>query len=258
MAYLEIRNIYKSFDDLNVLNGISMDIEKGEIITIIGSSGNGKTTFLRCLNNLESMDSGEVVLDGNKILPIKEKENNKYFGMIFQGYNLFPQYTATENIVLPMDLKAKKKLNENKEKNKREKLKTLHNENIVIAKEILSSLGLSEKVDYYPHQLSGGQCQRVAIARALALKPDVLCFDEPTSALDPKITLEVSKVIKSLKKEGYTMIIVTHDMNFAKKISDKVYFMHKGLIEVSGTPKEIFESENELLKEFLGSNGGEE
>ena len=258
MAYLEIRDIYKSFDDLNVLNGISIDIEKGEIITIIGSSGNGKTTFLRCLNNLESMDSGEVVLDGNKILPIKEKENNKHFGMIFQGYNLFPQYTATENIVLPMDLKAKKKLNENKEKNKREKLKTLHNENIVIAKEILSSLGLSEKVDYYPHQLSGGQCQRVAIARALALKPDVLCFDEPTSALDPKITLEVSKVIKSLKKEGYTMIIVTHDMNFAKKISDKVYFMHKGLIEVSGTPKEIFESENELLKEFLGSNGGEE
>ena len=125
------------------------------------------------------------------------------------------------------------------------------------AKEILSSLGLGDKVDYYPHQLSGGQCQRVAIARALALKPDVLCFDEPTSALDPRITKEVSKVIKDLRKDGYTMIIVTHDMDFAKTISDKVYFMHKGLIEVSGTPKEIFESNNELLKEFLGSNGGE-
>ena len=257
MSYLEIKDIYKSFDNLNVLNGISMNIEKGEIITIIGSSGNGKTTFLRCLNNLESMDSGEVILDGNKILPIKEKYNNKYFGMIFQGYNLFPQYSAIENIVLPMDLKNKKQLKENKEKNIRGKLKVMHNENMRIASEILASLGLADKVNYYPFQLSGGQCQRVAIARALALKPDVLCFDEPTSALDPKITLEVSKVIKDLKKDGYTMIIVTHDMDFAKNISDKIYFMHKGLIEASGTPKEIFNSKSELLKEFLGSNGEE-
>ena len=134
----------------------------------------------------------------------------------------------------------------------------MHEENKKIASEILTSLGLGEKINYYPHQLSGGQCQRVAIARALALKPDVLCFDEPTSALDPRITKEVSKVIKGLKKDGYTMIIVTHDMDFAKMISDKVYFMHKGLIEVSGTPKEIFQSDNELLKEFLGSNGAEE
>ena len=255
MSYLEIKNIYKSFGDLNVLNGISMDIEKGEIITIIGSSGNGKTTFLRCLNNLESIDSGKVYLNGEVILPIKEKLNNKYFGMIFQGYNLFPQYSATENIVLPMDLKAKKILKETNAKNKRAKLKVIHEENITKAKEILASLGLADKVDYYPHQLSGGQCQRVAIARALALKPDVLCFDEPTSALDPKITLEVSKVIKDLKNDGYTMIIVTHDMDFAKNISDKIYFMHKGLIEASGTPKEIFNSDSELLKEFLGSNG---
>ena len=255
MSYLEIKNIYKSVGDLNVLNGISMDIEKGEIITIIGSSGNGKTTFLRCLNNLESIDSGKVYLNGDVILPIKEKLNNKYFGMIFQGYNLFPQYSATENIVLPMDLKAKKLLKETNAKNKRAKLKVIHEENITKAKEILWSLGLADKVDYYPHQLSGGQCQRVAIARALALKPDVLCFDEPTSALDPKITLEVSKVIKDLKNDGYTMIIVTHDMDFAKNISDKIYFMHKGLIEASGTPKEIFNSDSELLKEFLGSNG---
>ena len=255
MSYLEIKNIYKSVGDLNVLNGISMDIEKGEIITIIGSSGNGKTTFLRCLNNLESIDSGKVYLNGDVILPIKEKLNNKYFGMIFQGYNLFPQYSATENIVLPMDLKAKKLLKETNAKNKRAKLKVIHEENITKAKEILGSLGLADKVDYYPHQLSGGQCQRVAIARALALKPDVLCFDEPTSALDPKITLEVSKVIKDLKNDGYTMIIVTHDMDFAKNISDKIYFMHKGLIEASGTPKEIFNSDSELLKEFLGSNG---
>lgn len=254
MSYLEIKDIYKSFDDLNVLNGISMNIEKGEIITIIGSSGNGKTTFLRCLNNLESIDSGVVLLNGKEILPIKEKLNNKYFGLIFQGYNLFPQYSALENIVLPMDLKAKKILKEKKEKHRREKIKVIHKENAVKAKEILKSLGLADKVDYYPHQLSGGQCQRVAIARALALKPDVLCFDEPTSALDPKITLEVSKVIKDLKKDGYTMIIVTHDMDFAKTISDKIYFMHKGLIEASGTPKEIFNSNSELLKEFLGSN----
>ena len=257
MSYLEIKDIYKSFDDLKVLNGISMDIEKGEIVTIIGSSGNGKTTFLRCLNNLETIDSGKVLLNGNEILPIKEKLNNKYFGLIFQGYNLFPQYSATENIVLPMDLKAKKQLKESKTKNKRARLKVIHQENIVKAHEILKSLGLADKVDYYPHQLSGGQCQRVAIARALALKPDVLCFDEPTSALDPKITLEVSKVIKSLKKDGYTMIIVTHDMDFAKKISDKIYFMHKGLIEASGTPKDIFNSKSELLQEFLGSNGEE-
>ena len=255
MSYLEIKDIYKSFDDLKVLNGISMDIEKGEIVTIIGSSGNGKTTFLRCLNNLETIDSGKVLLNGNEILPIKEKLNNKYFGLIFQGYNLFPQYSATENIVLPMDLKAKKQLKESKIK--RARLKVIHQENIVKAHEILKSLGLADKVDYYPHQLSGGQCQRVAIARALALKPDVLCFDEPTSALDPKITLEVSKVIKSLKKDGYTMIIVTHDMDFAKKISDKIYFMHKGLIEASGTPKDIFNSKSELLQEFLGSNGEE-
>ena len=134
----------------------------------------------------------------------------------------------------------------------------MHNENMMRAIEILKSLGLGEKINYYPHQLSGGQCQRVAIARALALKPDVLCFDEPTSALDPRITKEVTKVIKDLKKDGYTMIIVTHDMDFAKRVSDRVYFMHKGLIEVTGTPQEIFESDNELLKEFLGSNGGEE
>jgi len=255
MSYIEIKDIYKTFDELRVLNGISMNIEKGEIITIIGSSGNGKTTFLRCLNNLESMDSGEVLLNGEKILPIKEKLNNKHFGLIFQGYNLFPQYSAVENMVLPMDLKYKKQLKENNEKNKREKLKIKHIENIVYAKEILASLGLADKVDYYPHQLSGGQCQRVAIARALALKPDVLCFDEPTSALDPKITKEVSKVIKSLKEDGYTMIIVTHDMDFAKNISDKIYFMHKGTIEASGTPKEIFNSKSELLKEFLGSSG---
>jgi len=257
MSYLEIKNIFKAFGDLNVLNGISMDIEKGEIITIIGSSGNGKTTFLRCLNNLETIDSGKVYLNGEVILPIKEKLNNKHFGLIFQGYNLFPQYSAVENIVLPMDLKFKKQLKENKANHKRDKLKMAHSENILKATEILNSLGLGEKVNYYPHQLSGGQCQRVAIARALALKPDVLCFDEPTSALDPKITLEVSKVIKELKNDGYTMIIVTHDMDFAKNISDRVYFMHKGLIEVSGTPKEIFESDNELLKEFLGSNGEE-
>lgn len=258
MSYLEIKDIHKAFNDLNVLNGVSMNIEKGEIITIIGSSGNGKTTFLRCLNNLESMDSGEVLLDGEKILPIKEKLNNKHFGLIFQGYNLFPQYSAIENIVLPMDLKSKKELKANKEKNKKERLKVIHNENMMKGIKILESVGLGDKINYYPHQLSGGQCQRVAIARALALKPDVLCFDEPTSALDPKITKEVSKVIKSLKEDGYTMIIVTHDMDFAKHISDRVYFMHKGLIEVSGTPKEIFESDNALLKEFLGSNGGEE
>lgn len=253
MAYLEIKDIYKSFGTLNVLNGVSLDIEKGEIITIIGSSGNGKTTLLRTLNNLESIDKGEVILNGEKILPMKEKHINYNFGMIFQGYNLFPQYTALENITLPMNLKSKKLLGN--VKNKKERLKEIAKENEIKAKEILTKLGLEEKFSYYPCQLSGGQCQRVAIARAVALEPEVLCFDEPTSALDPRITQAVGDVINDLKKQGFTMIIITHDMDFAKNVSDTICFMKAGVIKITGTPDEIFNNPTDPdLIEFFGKS----
>ncbi len=245
MAFLEIKNIDKFYGEHQVLFDVSIDINKGEVITIIGDSGNGKTTLLRTLNALETIENGEVLLDGVKILPVEKwGQANPKFGMVFQSFNLFPQYTALENITLAMNLNLKGSKQEKKEAIE-------NNKNIAI--EILKDLGLEPHMDKYPCQLSGGQCQRVAIARALALKPEVLCFDEPTSALDPRLTKDVANTIKKLKDEGLTIIIVTHDMDFCKMASDTVYFMSGGKIVESGNPNDIFNNpQTNELKSFIG------
>lgn len=276
MAYLEIKNFRKNFGSTEVLKGIDIEIEKGEVISIIGSSGSGKTTLLRCINFLEKPDCGfmtldkNILYDGNSSVKDKEavlREKRLNFGLVFQSFNLFPQYNVTKNITLAptlllndkikalkKELKSQKltfkerkiKLSEFKEREK----KIIEND----AAELLEKIGLTEKAKSYPCELSGGQCQRVAIARALALKPKVLCFDEPTSALDPELTGEVLKVIRSLKDEARTMIIVTHEMGFAKNVSDKVIFMANGTVEESGTPAEIFENpKSEKLIRFLSN-----
>ncbi|MBR3893782.1 MAG: amino acid ABC transporter ATP-binding protein [Clostridia bacterium] len=258
---LEVQNIQKSFGKNEVLKGISFELEKGEVMTIIGSSGSGKTTLLRCLNYLEVPDNGRIVVNGEAVFNSEEKENyteanirdlRLHFGLVFQSFNLFPQYTVLENIMLAPTLKVKEGI-----KNKSIPSQEKNREMSCIrekALELLEMVGLSDKVDAYPFQLSGGQQQRVAIARALALKPDILCFDEPTSALDPELTVEVLRVIKDLKKTGTTMIIVTHEMEFARNVSDRVIYMRDGLIEMDGTPEEVFDlSKNEHLNKFLNS-----
>ncbi len=257
MAFLEVRDIYKSFGKTEVLKGISFNLEKSEVLSIIGSSGNGKTTLLRCLNYLEKADEGRVLLDGKEIFngktikKIKDKELRLlrlHFGLVFQSFNLFPQYTAFENIKLPLSLMEKER--------KKQKLPSLIEKPIdEEVCDLLKKVGLEDKANNYPCELSGGQCQRVAIARAMALKPDVLCFDEPTSALDPELTGEVLKVIKELKEtSNITMIIVTHEMEFAKNISDKILFMANGEVVEFGSPEQIFENpKNELTKQFLQS-----
>ena len=276
MAYLEIKNFKKSFGDVAVLKGIDLDIEKGEVVTIIGSSGSGKTTLLRCVNFLETPDKGEMILDGETLFSADaEKEDGDKelrdkrlnFGLVFQSFNLFPQYSVLDNITLAPSLLIKEQADAYKKSLKKEGKGRLEIKNAVaefIAKkkekitenayELLKMVDLTEKEKAYPCELSGGQSQRVAIARALALKPKVLCFDEPTSALDPELTGEVLKVIKSLKKKDRTMIIVTHEMGFAKNVSDKVIFMADGVVEEAGKPKEIFENpKSEKLKAFLSS-----
>ena len=277
MAYLEIRNFNKSFGETEVLKGIDLDIKKGEVVTIIGSSGSGKTTLLRCINFLETPDVGQMNLDGQELFSSdseikdgdKELRNKRLnFGLVFQSFNLFPQYSVIDNITLAPTLlikeqaeEYKKQLKLNGEKNRGEIRKALSEfiadkkaKIIENAKELLKMVGLTEKEKSYPCELSGGQSQRVAIARALALKPKVLCFDEPTSALDPELTGEVLKVIKSLKKKDRTMIIVTHEMGFAKNVSDKVIFMADGVVEEAGKPKEVFENpKSEKLKAFLSN-----
>ena len=260
MAFLEVKNIIKSFGDTKVLKGVDFSLEKGEVLSIIGSSGNGKTTFLRCLNGLETADSGEITVGDKTVFPfVKEKENAEApltFGMVFQNFNLFPQYSALENITLAMNVRSLNKLKAQKLKflERRAKYKEIKLKNEEIAKNLLKRVGLEDKMSNYPCELSGGQCQRVAIARALALSPEILCFDEPTSALDPELTGEVLKVIKSLRDEGHTMIIVTHEMEFAKNISDKVMFMADGKVEEFGTPEQVFSNpESELTKQFLHS-----
>lgn len=277
MAYLEIKNFNKTFSNgFQVLKDISFDMEKGQVLSIIGSSGSGKTTLLRCINFLSMADEGQMLLDGEVIFNGKEqnlyndkilREKRLNFGLVFQSFNLFPQYTVIKNITLaPLLLlndrikTYKKQLKKEgiKGKELKEKINTFkltEKENIEKdGEELLKKIGLLDKKSSYPHELSGGQCQRVAIARALALKPKILCFDEPTSALDPLLTGEVLKVIKSLKDEDRTMIIVTHEMGFAKKVSDKVIFMADGIIEEVGTPKDIFdEPKSEKLKQFLSS-----
>ena len=262
MSYLEIKNFTKKYGETEVLKGINLNIEKGEVVSVIGSSGSGKTTLLRCINFLEFPDAGKMILDGATILNCDEKIKYGYnelrdkrldFGLVFQSFNLFPQYSVFENVVLAPGLlfnKFKKT-----EKNKTARAEFIKSEKAKIAREaeeLLEKTGLSEKRNSYPCELSGGQCQRVAIARALALKPRVLCFDEPTSALDPELTGEVLNVIKSLKNENRTMIIVTHEMGFAKNISDKVVFMADGVICEEGTPQNLFSNpQTEKLKLFL-------
>jgi polar amino acid transport system ATP-binding protein len=227
---------------------------------LIGSSGSGKTTLLRCINALETADGGTISVDGNKIFDaalLQDKRKNKLknklnFGFVFQSFNLFPQYTALENVTLAPILHIKDECKKNKKsKSERDRLIAEVQEN---AKTLLAKVGLADKMDSYPCQLSGGQQQRVSIARALALNPDVLCFDEPTSALDPEITGEVLKIIKELAAEDMTMIIVTHEMNFARDVSDKIIFMDNGVIAEEGTPEKIFgTSDNERLHSFLSS-----
>ena len=239
MAVLEVKNLKKHFADLDVLKGVSFSLEKGQVLAIIGSSGGGKSTLLRCLNFLETPDEGEIIVNGKQLLSSSEEEvrqNRLHFGLVFQNFNLFPQYTVLENVTLAPKLLKKGTPAEIKEK----------------ALSLLEQVGLSEKVNAYPYQLSGGQQQRVAIARALALNPEVLCFDEPTSALDPELTGEVLRVIRGLKSEDTTMIVVTHEMGFAKSVADVVIYMADGVIEEMGTPEEVFEHpKSEKTRAFL-------
>lgn len=257
MAILEVKNIKKSFGKTDVLKGVSFAMEKGEVVSVIGSSGSGKTTLLRCINFLEKADEGQIILDNETVFDaicakklsageIREKQLK--FGFVFQSFNLFPQYTALENVMLAPKLLAKEQ--KDFKENKKQILEQIENN----AKALLDKAGLSDKYNNYPCELSGGQQQRVAICRALALNPKIMLFDEPTSALDPEITNEVLKVIKSLADDGMTMIIVTHEMYFAKNISDRIIFMDKGVIAEEGTPSEIFDNpKNIRTKEFIRS-----
>ena len=244
---LEINHMRKQFGDLEVLKDISLNVKKGEVVSIIGPSGSGKSTLLRCATLLERMDGGDLIYLGeavcrdengeSKYVSKKElKKFHRYFGLVFQNFNLFPHFSVMKNIIdAPVSVAGVPK---------KEAEQT--------ARELLKQLGLEDKAGAYPYQLSGGQQQRVSIARALALKPQILFFDEPTSALDPELTAEVLKVIKQLAKEHMTMIIVTHEMNFAREVSDKIIFMEDGVIQQQGTPQEIFQSPNERVREFIG------
>lgn len=272
MALLEVKNIKKSFGKVEVLKGISFELEKGEVLAIIGSSGSGKTTLLRCMNYLEIPDEGNMKVngapyfdasEGKKLKDSEIRKRRLHFGLVFQSFNLFPQYTVMQNLVLAARLLRRdelKKQYKNKEISKEEyvALKAKINpETEEKAKELLEKVGLSEKADFYPCQLSGGQQQRAAIARALALTPDILCFDEPTSALDPELTGEVLNVIRSLKSHDSTMIVVTHEMEFAANVADKILFMANGVIEEFGTPEEVFGNpKSPILKHFLGKHSG--
>ena len=223
MSLLEIKHVKKSFGDLEVLKDISLQVKKGEVLGIIGPSGSGKSTLLRCATKLEEIDSGEIIYTGS-------------FGLVFQNFNLFPHYSVIKNLMdAPMKVQGKTK-----------------EEACTKARQLLAKMGLSDKEDAYPHQLSGGQQQRVSIARALAMNPDILFFDEPTSALDPELTGEILKVIRELAKEDMTMVIVTHEMNFAKQVSNQVIFMDEGIVLERGTPEEVFESEQDRIQDFLG------
>lgn len=256
MSILEVENICKSFGHTEILKDISFSLEKGQVLSIIGSSGSGKTTLLRCLNFLETPNKGiirvndEVLFDASAKKTKSESEIRKkrlHFGLVFQNFQLFPQYTAKENVMLAKQLQAKER--DDYSLNKKVILKEIEE----LAEKLLSDMGLQDRMNNYPHQLSGGQCQRVAIARALSMQPDILCFDEPTSALDPELTGEVLKVIKELANQKTTMIIVTHEMKFAKEVSDKVIFMDDGYILEQGDPVQLFEHPTQdRTKQFLG------
>lgn len=260
MAFLEIKNVNKTFKDgFQVLKDINFTLEKGEVLSIIGSSGSGKTTLLRCLNFLGLPDTGVYTLRGEDIFDASQKytdnelrEKRLSFGMVFQNFNLFPQYTALKNVTLALELQMRDKAKANKEKVNKKEIFLKAKE---VAEHLLASVGLQDKMENYPCELSGGQQQRVAIARALALSPDVLCFDEPTSALDPELTGEVLRAIKELKSSDRTMIIVTHEMEFAKHVSDKIIFMANGVIEEVGTPEEVFDNpKSPLTRAFLAKS----
>ena len=253
MSLLEVKNIRKSYGKLDVLKGIDFSLEKGELLSILGSSGSGKTTLLRCLNFLETPDAGSITIAGKEIYNASQKrhlsekelrQNHLHFGLVFQSFNLFPQYTVLKNLTLASELLEKKKPN-----GRTKEQITEH------AYDLLREVGLYDKAKSYPCDLSGGQQQRVAIARALSMSPDVLCFDEPTSALDPELTGEVLRVIRELKDTDTTMIIVTHELGFARGVSDRIIFMADGLVEEQGTPEEIFGApKSEKLKSFLSKS----
>lgn len=238
MGLLEIKNLAKSFGELEVLKDVSLDVNEGEVICIIGPSGSGKSTFLRCMNFLETLTSGSIRYDGIDLLDKKVNKRNirMEIGMVFQRFNLFPNYTVLENVALSPIRNKKTPKAEARE----------------LAHELLLNVGMDDKAMAYPSTLSGGQQQRVAIARALAMKPRIMLFDEPTSALDPELVGDVLNVMKAMARDGMTMIVVTHEMDFAREVADRVIFMDKGYIVEEGTPKEIFENpQNDRTKEFL-------
>ncbi|MBQ6824788.1 MAG: amino acid ABC transporter ATP-binding protein [Clostridia bacterium] len=258
MSFLEVKHIEKHFGDTRVLEDINFTLEQGNALSIIGSSGSGKTTLLRCLNFLETPNQGQIILNGETLFDAGDPETRKkseirkkrlHFGLVFQSFNLFPQYTALKNVMLAKELLSKElpdyKVNRKK----------IHMEIEEQARQLLCRMGLEDRMMNYPQQLSGGQQQRVSIARALAMEPDILCFDEPTSALDPELTGEVLKVIRELKLANHTMIVVTHEMDFARHVSDQVVFMADGVIEEMGTPEQVFDHpQSPKAKAFLNKS----
>jgi polar amino acid transport system ATP-binding protein len=255
MAILDVKNVSKRFGSSEVLNDISFSLEEGKVLAIIGASGSGKTTLLRCLNFLERLDSGCISVRGEVLFDSTDqhrydensiRQKRLHFGLVFQNFNLFPQYTTFKNVVLACELAALKR--PDYKKNKKNILEEIHKDGM----SLLDQIGLSAKRDFYPYQLSGGQQQRVAIARALALKPDILCFDEPTSALDPELTGEVLKVIRGLADKNTTMIIVTHEMQFARQVADTILFMDEGVVVEYGTPQDVLDNPSgDRIKRFL-------
>ena len=255
MAILEVKDLHKQFEGFQVLKGIDFELEKGQVMSIIGSSGSGKTTLLRCITQLETADKGMIKVDGSvtfdsgskkKLTKEEKRQNQLKTGLVFQSFNLFPQYNVLENVTLAMKLAAQRKpgFKENKKK--------IYAEIDEKAKKLIAKMGLSEKLANYPCELSGGQQQRVSIVRAMALEPSILFFDEPTSALDPELTGEVLKVIRELAEEKMTMVIVTHEMDFAREVSDKIIFMDQGVIAESGTAYDLINNpKTDRLKAFL-------
>lgn len=255
MSILEVTNLKKSFGKNEVLKGISLSLEEGQVMSVIGSSGSGKTTLLRCINFLETADSGKIMVDGDVIFDGEDKtvrkakeirEKQLKIGLVFQQFNLFPQYNVLDNVTLAVKLKAKER--PDYKQNKKQILKEIDEK----ALKLLNDMGLSDKIDHYPCELSGGQQQRVSIARAMALEPKILFFDEPTSALDPELTGEILKVIRELAEKNMTMVIVTHEMNFAKEVSDYIVFMDDGVIAEEGEAQQLITNpQTERLQAFL-------